>query len=122
MQRETRQRRAIRRVLLEADRPLGPGEVLASARRHCPGLGTATVYRALRALLTDGWLAPVALPGEAPRYELAGKRHHHHFHCRACGRVFELAGCPADLGRLTPTGFQLEAHDLVLYGRCAGCR
>jgi Fur family transcriptional regulator, ferric uptake regulator len=121
MERDTRQRRAIRDVLLAAGRPLSPHEVLAGAKRKVRGLGIATVYRTLKGLVDQGWLAAVELPGEPPRYELAGKGHHHHFHCRGCGRVYELEGCPEGLKRLAPKGFSLETHEVVLYGRCAAC-
>lgn len=121
MERDTPQRRVIRQVFLEAGRPLGPQEVLEAAAPRSPRLGLATVYRTVKALVEQGWLAPVALPGEPPRYEVAGKGHHHHFHCRGCGRVYEIEGCPAELARLAPEGFVLEAHEVVLYGRCAGC-
>ena len=121
MERDTPQRRVIRQVFLEAGRPLGPQEVLEVAAPKAPRLGLATVYRTVRALVEQGWLVPVALPGEPPRYEVAGKGHHHHFHCRRCGKVYEIEGCPAELARLAPDGFVLEAHEVVLYGKCAGC-
>lgn len=85
------------------------------------GLGIATVYRNIRALEEQGWIVPVELPGEPPRYEVAGKAHHHHFHCRACDRVYEVPDCPADFTDITPSGFVLEEHEFVLYGRCADC-
>jgi Fur family transcriptional regulator, ferric uptake regulator len=121
MKRDTQQRRAIDRAIGESGRPLSPREVLDAARAHCPGLGIATVYRTLKALVEEGALAQVELPGEPPRYEATGKRHHHHFHCRACDRVYELDGCPEGLRNLTPAGFALESHEVVLYGRCAEC-
>jgi Fur family ferric uptake transcriptional regulator len=98
-----------------------PQEVFRAARRHARGLGLATVYRALRLLLDQGWLIPVEIPGEPCRYELAGKGHHHHFYCRRCHRVFEVDGCPGQIRALTPRGFRLEGHELMLYGRCATC-
>lgn len=119
--RDTQQRRAIRSAIDESGRPLSPREVLAAAQRHLPGLGIATVYRTLKSWLEDGSLAQVDLPGEPPRYEATGKQHHHHFHCRACDRVYELEGCPDGLKSLTPAGFSLESHEVVLYGRCAAC-
>ncbi len=121
MERDTRQRRAIRNALEQAGRPLSTHEVLLLAQPDSPSLGTATVYRTLKALVEEGWLAVVEVPGEAPRYERAGKGHHHHFHCRGCGRLFELEGCPDGLKHLTPNGFSLEAHEVVLYGRCTVC-
>jgi len=120
-QRNTKQRTAIRQVFAAHDRPLSAAEVLELAQREVPGLGAATVYRALGSLLSEGALALVMLPGQAPRYELAGKAHHHHFHCRECGRVFELEGCLAGLQTLVPPGFRVEGHDIVLSGVCPGC-
>jgi Fur family ferric uptake transcriptional regulator len=119
--RVTQQRRAIRAAIEDANRPLSPREVLESARRGSPGLGIATVYRTLKTWVEEGGLTQVDLPGEPPRYEATGKQHHHHFHCRLCDRVYELQGCPEGLRSLTPPGFSLESHEVVLYGRCAEC-
>lgn len=119
--RDTQQRRAIRSAIEDANRPLSPREVLESARRGSPGLGIATVYRTLKSWVEEGGLTQVDLPGEPPRYEATGKQHHHHFHCRSCDRVYELQGCPDGLRGLTPPGFSLESHEVVLYGRCAEC-
>jgi Fur family ferric uptake transcriptional regulator len=121
MQRDTAQRRAIRQVFREADRPLSTHEVLTAAERHKANLGIATVYRTLKMLLDSGWLTTVRLPGEPPRYEIADKPHHHHFHCRRCGRTYEIADTDAHLVGMVPAGFVLESHDLVLYGRCLAC-
>lgn len=121
MDRKTRQRQAIWQVFAETDRPLGPQEVLNAAQMYTPGLGIATVYRTLKAFMAEGWLVSVELPGEPQRYEISGKSHHHHFRCRACDRVFEIDGCLTNLTHLTPRGFQLERHEVVLYGTCATC-
>jgi Fur family transcriptional regulator, ferric uptake regulator len=121
MQRETRQRKAIRAAFEEAGHPLSPKELLDAAQDRVKGLGIATVYRNIRALQDDGWLEAVELPGEPARYERAGKGHHHHFHCRECDRVYEVPGCPGNLKDVTPPGFTLEAHEFVLYGLCDLC-
>lgn len=121
MVRNTRQRTAIRSVFQASGRPLSPEEVLSAAQRQVGGIGAATVYRNIRALLDEGWLAAVELPGEAPRYELAGKAHHHHFHCRQCGRVFELPECDGCVRAQAPRGFRVTGHEIVLYGDCSQC-
>lgn len=121
MARITEQRRAIQTAFEHAKRPLSPREVHAWASKRCPSLGLATVYRHLKAMVDEHWLLPVELPGEPPRYELRGLDHHHHFHCRACGRVFDMDGCPAGVDKLAPSGFRVDAHEVVLYGRCADC-
>ncbi|HZY19189.1 MAG TPA: transcriptional repressor [Ramlibacter sp.] len=121
MERNTRQRAAIREAISLAARPLLPQEVLEAAQSAVPGLSIATVYRNLRVLVDEGALRVVDLPGENPRYEMAGMGHHHHFQCLVCQRVFEMEGCPGDLGSLAPPGFTVEDHDLTLYGRCSDC-
>ena len=121
MTRNTRQRAVIRDVLERADRPLSTLEILDAAKTSVRGIGIATVYRTVKSLTEEGWLVPVELPGESPRYELAGKDHHHHFHCRACGRVYELEGCVENLRGLAPRGFRVTDHEVVLYGNCQLC-
>jgi Fur family ferric uptake transcriptional regulator len=122
MPRNTEQRTAIRKALLESDGPLSAGEILDGARENSRGLGIATVYRNIKRLLAEGWLIPVDIPGGPTRYEVADKDHHHHFVCRACDRVFEVPMCPADLAKMTPVGFKVDDHEVVLYGKCPDCQ
>jgi Fur family ferric uptake transcriptional regulator len=121
MQRDTAQRRAIRRSLEEAGRPLGALEVLKLSKRYAPRLGIATVYRTIKSLAREGTVATVELPGQPPRYEASGKGHHHHFLCDRCGKVFELGGCLGGLKGLLPRGFRMSSHELLLHGRCQAC-
>jgi Fur family ferric uptake transcriptional regulator len=121
MERNTRQRTAIREAIAQAGRPLLPQEVLEAAATAAPGLSIATVYRNLRTLVEEGLLRPVVLPAENMRYEVAGIGHHHHFQCRKCQRVFEVQACPGNLASLAPAGFTVEDHDLTLYGLCRDC-
>lgn len=121
--RRTRQRDAIALVLAEAARPMSPAEILAAARRRVHSLGQATVYRSIAQLVELGEAVAVVLPGQPPRYELAraAAKHHHHFHCDSCDRVFDVHGCAPGLDALAPRGFSVARHDVVLYGTCADC-
>ena len=121
MERRTPQRDAIRDAVRTADRPLSPQEILDAAGAAVRGLGMATVYRTVKAGVDEGWLKPVDLPGGPTRYEPAGKRHHHHFECTRCHRVFDLEGCPGDFAKLLPGGFTLEDHEVLLFGHCNTC-
>ena len=121
MQRRTRQRVAIRRAFERTGRPLRPQECLDLASAEVPDLGIATVYRNINTLVETGWLRIVELPGSPDRYETAGRRHHHHFHCRRCDGVFEVESCPGGFAALAPTGYRVEDHDLILYGVCRSC-
>jgi Fur family ferric uptake transcriptional regulator len=118
--RDTRQKRAIRRVFEIAERPLSPDEILAEAQRASKGLGLATVYRTVRSLADEGFLSAVEVPGRPTLYERAGKSHHHHFVCDACDRVYEIEGC--NVKARLPRGFRTRDHDVTVYGLCAACR
>jgi Fur family transcriptional regulator, ferric uptake regulator len=120
-ERNTRQRRAIREVVERAGRPLSTDEILTGAHASLPSLGRATVYRSIRALLDEGWLAAVDVPGRTSLYERAGKGHHHHFECSLCKRVYELDGCASEIRAGLPAGFVSTGHDVTIYGSCAVC-
>ena len=122
MKRRTHQREIIRSTIVQFDRPLSPIELHEAVREPLPGIGIATIYRAIRDLLESRWLQVVEMPGESPRYERAGKPHHHHFHCRICDAVLEVPRCPGDVERLAPPGFVTEGHEIMLYGICEDCR
>ncbi len=121
LERTTRQRRIIRAVFDNADRPLSIEEVLAAARRGRNAVSLSTVYRFVRSLVDEGTLSVFELPGQGAFYELAGKAHHHHFSCIRCGRVYELNDC-VSVDKLTlPKGFHAVSHDLTVAGVCAAC-
>lgn len=88
-------------------------------RGRCPGVGLVTMYRTLDLLCETGLVRRLDL-GAGPRYELA-EDHHHHMICESCGGVSEFEECPVDTRSLTNMGFEVNAHSLEVYGRCAGC-
>lgn len=119
--RQTRQRRAIREAIAAAGHPIAPREILEQAKASVDGLGLATVYRTLKLLAEAGQVRSVEVPGESPRFELAGKDHHHHFYCRSCAKVFEIEGCCGHFDEHVPSGFRLEGHEVMLFGQCRAC-
>jgi len=121
MERTTRQSLALSRILAEAERPLNATELLDLARLEVPGMGQATVYRILKDLIKHDHAILVDIPGAVPAYERTHRGHHHHFHCTVCTKIFEVEGCVPGIEGIVPTGFQLEGHEIILSGRCAGC-
>ena len=119
--RNTRQRSAIYGVLAEGDHPLTIDELHDGALKRVKRLGIATVYRTVKALIDRGEIVPVEVAGAPTRYEASGKGHHHHFHCRTCGKVYEIRGCARAIEALAPAGFTTEAHDVTLTGQCDSC-
>lgn len=134
MERNTRQRDAVRRAIEHAGRALTPAEILALAQVDVTTLNLSTIYRQLTALQAEARIVKVVLPGQPPRFEAAcagphtdagvnaqRQHHHHHFHCRACDHVYALHACPGSLQELAPTGFAVEGHAITLRGMCAAC-
>jgi len=119
--RKTKQRQIIRCVFEDEKRPLSAGEAVELARMRVHSIGTATVYRAINKMVEEGLLVPVEIPAETTRYEIAGLHHHHHFCCRVCKKVYDVDGCPSDFSQFIPKGFELDAHEVILYGRCGPC-
>ncbi len=121
MERNTQQRQAILKAFERAERPLGVQEVLDLAQEDCPGLGIATIYRNLKALVSDRKLVSIDMPGGVSFYELSGGHHHHHFACTSCQRVFDVEKCGINVKNLVPEGFTLQRHEVLLFGLCNTC-
>ena len=121
MKRMTRQRQAILDCFKKCSRPLSVEEILQDAAEAVPQLNLATVYRNLKLLVDEGIISPVDLPGGNPRYECVGLKHHHHFLCEKCNRLFDVHGCPEGISGMVPQGFKLLGHTITLSGMCADC-
>jgi Fur family transcriptional regulator, ferric uptake regulator len=121
--RNTRQRDHIHQVIQDAQGPLTVQEIHERAQREVTGLGIATVYRTLNLLLEKEHIQSVILPSGETRYERSDLGHHHHFHCRVCDEVFDLATCPVSIpdGNALGPGYVVESHELTLYGICPRC-
>jgi Fur family ferric uptake transcriptional regulator len=91
-----------------------------------PGVGRATVYRALEQLESLGLIQRVDLGADAAGYERvdSGGHHHHHIVCRRCGRVvaFEDEGLEQAIVALAKRpDFKVSSHEVTLRGECANC-
>lgn len=80
------------------------------------------MYRNLKSLVESGVLKVVEIPGTTARYELANLDEHNHFQCNDCDKVYDIPSHPEDLEAITPPGFEVEAHNLTLYGTCPECK
>ena len=117
------QRRAIALAADAATTAFSPEDLLAAVRRSSPGVGAATVYRALGAMESAGFVEAVGVRDGATLYSRCRRSgHHHHVVCTSCGSVAET-GCSFDpSAEVTDTGFTISSHSLVLYGLCARCQ
>jgi Fur family transcriptional regulator, ferric uptake regulator len=127
--RVTPQRRLIAETASRMPGAFSIDELAAAVKTDDDATGVATVYRAVSALLTSGWLERV---GERDGSALfarchAGAAHHHHVVCDGCGRV-EATPCPVVAeSRATESsasgagGFVITRHEVTLYGLCPDC-
>jgi Fur family transcriptional regulator, ferric uptake regulator len=95
--------------------------------RKLPGVGRATVYRALEQLEGLGVIQRVDVGGDAAGYERvdASGHHHHHIVCERCGRVvaFEDDRLEQAITALAKRpDFDVSSHEVTLRGECASCR
>lgn len=104
---------------------LSAQEIFDGVRTERP-VGIASVYRTLDLLVELRLVQKVDLGGGTARYERAvGHDHHHHVVCGDCGKVepFSDERLETAMESLAGTlGYELDAHDVVLHGACAGCR
>ncbi len=124
--RSTRPRRAVWRVLHAADAHLTAEEISVAVRDAGDDVDLASVYRAL-ALFSELDLARETRLGgeEASRWERAHPDEHFHLVCAACGDVDHHVGSlVAEIRSHLDEGHGFEVADveLVVTGRCAGCR
>ena len=102
----TNQRMLVLEIMAER-----PGEHLTAediydlAKKKCPEIGLATIYRTVQVLVDLSVIDKVSFDDGFARYELGGlesesRHHHHHAICSRCGRVFSFEGDLLD----TPPG------------------
>jgi Fur family ferric uptake transcriptional regulator len=94
--------------------------------RRLPGVGRATVYRALEQLEELGLIQRVDVKGNAAGFERVepGGHHHHHIVCEHCGRVIAFEDDrleQAIIALAERPDFTVSSHEVTLRGECASC-
>ncbi len=124
MRRETRQREAILRVLINTKAHPTADWIYEEVRKEIPNISKGTVYRNLQVLQEDGAVTELNLNGTVSRFE-AKQDSHYHFRCERCGRVFDLdepVNNKLDERVAKRTGFTVSHHQLEFRGLCKDCQ
>ncbi len=124
--RVTASRRAIARVLAEAQEPLSHRMVLERARAFHPELGLVTVYRTLDLFAELGLTRKVHSDHDCSSCMPSNSGHNHALVCTECGAAIEFP-CTDDVADLitrieSSTDFEVHSHLLQLSGLCGRCR
>ena len=128
---QTKPRRQLLSFLAEYPDKSFTAEEITSAlseRHGTDAPGKSTVYRLVSKLLQEQALRRFE-PEEGHRsyYQLAGCNGHPHLHlkCTDCGRLIHMKeSVSAQLRReiLQNSGFALDEHQTILFGRCNACK
>jgi Fur family transcriptional regulator, ferric uptake regulator len=122
--RPTRQRAAVLALLDALEGFRSAQELHAMLRDRGDGVGLATVYRALQALVDEGQVDVLRSRDGEASYRRCSPMHHHHLVCRDCGRTVEVADPPVErwAARVAAEhGFADVQHQLEVFGTCAAC-
>lgn len=119
------QRSAIADAVLRMPGAFTVDGLVHAVRQREPGIGVATVYRAVAAMEASGFLEAVGSRDAKALYaHCPHAHHHHHLICTCCGTTVECA-CPVDdafRDTADASGFTLTTHEVTLYGLCRACR
>jgi Fe2+ or Zn2+ uptake regulation protein len=118
-------RHAVAELIAAREGHFTAADIEADARASRPGIGRATVFRALEVLLELGVVERIDLPTGEHAYVTCEPSHHHHVVCSACGRATDIddAGLRAVVEQIERrTGYAIDRHRLELFGRCPACR
>lgn len=120
----TPQRHMILSVIQEAKEHLSIDQIAAQVQQRNPYVSLSTIYRTLELLRELGLVRENHLPGEQPRYEIAGGKAHHHLVCRNCRAVLHLdEKLLGDLHEQLQEQYHFHGVtlDLVAAGYCETC-
>jgi len=124
MNRQTRQRETILKMLKGTYSHPTADQVYDEVRKDIPNISKGTVYRNLGVLQKMGLVSELDLSRSQIRFETK-REAHYHFQCKLCGRVYDLEE-PVD-GSLDErvsrrTGFKVAGHQTEFRGLCKTCQ
>ncbi len=120
----TGQRDDIASVFFGLGQHISAERLYAEVKKINPHVGYATIYRTLRLLKECELVSERHFDDGQARYEVVSDKHHDHFICERCGKIFEFE--IEGLERLQETVARelkavLTRHKMELYGICSDC-
>lgn len=109
-------------LLARTDHPTAE-QILNDLNQNAPTSSQATVYISLQTLRDAGLVREVLLEQGVCRYD-ANVTPHHHFRCRCCGEIEDIAWNQLqgiELQRLRP-GLKVDGYEVTVYGICDRCQ
>jgi Fe2+ or Zn2+ uptake regulation protein len=124
MQRKSKQKEVILKVLKDTNsHPTAEG-VYEQVKREIPHISLGTVYRNLRLLKQGGAIVELDIAGTLSRFD-GNTQPHYHFRCEQCERIFDVdepLDKAIDSKVAQRTGFKVTHHRLEFRGSCQDCQ
>jgi Fe2+ or Zn2+ uptake regulation protein len=124
MNRRSKQREAIVRVLNGSKSHPTADWVYEQVRKEIPSISLGTVYRNLKMMKEQGEILELGTAGGLGRFD-GNSQNHYHFRCDRCGRVYDIdepIDRTIDQRVAETTGFKISHHRLEFRGLCNDCR
>lgn len=124
MKRQTKQRDEIRQALEVREDFVSAQALHQRLVEHGSGVGLATVYRTLNALVENGEADALTRDGETV-YRACDPGHHHHLVCRGCGLTVEIHADEVEVWAKKVArehGFAKPQHVVDIFGLCPDCQ
>ncbi len=124
MNRQTKQREAIIRLLKSVRSHYTADQIYDEVRKELPNISKGTIYRNLKVLEEKGLVSELSLNGSLSRYE-AKRESHYHFRCDCCSTLFDLdepINHKLNQKIAEETGFKVTHHQTEFCGLCKDCQ
>jgi len=124
MRRNTNQREAILKILINAKGHPNADDIYDEVREEIPNISKGTVYRNLKVLQEMGQVRELNMDGTRSRFEVAMSSHYH-FRCGDCGILLDLdipINKELDREIAKQTGLSISHHQLEFRGLCHDCQ
>ena len=121
--RVTPQRFAVYANLLGREDHPTAEQILNDLNKDAPTSSQATLYSSLQALRNVGLIRDILLEEGGCRYD-ANVGLHHHFRCRSCGAIEDVAWeelQPISTDSLRP-GLKVDSYEVTVHGLCDRCQ
>ena len=98
--------------------------VYEGVKKIVPNISMGTVYRNLNQLAEMGLVKKIEGFDGAVHYDY-NTQLHYHFLCKECNKIYDIdtkAMPKIDMSYFEDNGFEVEAYDIVLVGKCKHCK
>lgn len=108
-------------LLARTDHPTAE-QIVGDLNQAAPTSSQATVYSSLQTLRDAGLVREVLLEEGVCRYD-ANVAPHHHFRCRGCGEIEDIAwdNFPGVSLQCLRPGLKVEGYEVTVHGVCDRC-